>query len=337
MTIERTLYGTTPQGEKVWHFTVTNSNGLGISAMTLGATLTSVRVPSARGTVDVILGFDSLAEYIEHAPIYCGALVGRFANRIAHGKFSLDCKDYQLARNDGENHLHGGTRGFNSVLWKARAYKTGTTAGIRWTYLSRDGEEGYPGTVQVSATYSLREDNRLAFEYWATTEKPTPINLTNHAYWNLAGRGSGTILDHEMSFNCPYYLPVNAELSPTGEILKTAGTPFDFSTAKPIGRDMARVTGGYDHCMVVGRTDSGLVRACSVKDPRSGRSMQVWTTEPGIQFYTGNFLDGNPYPRHGAFCLETQHFPDSVNFGHFPSCTLVPGQTYHHQTVHTFS
>ena len=337
MTIEKSLYGHSPQGEKVWLFTVTNANGLSFSAMTLGATLTSVRIPSASGAVDVILGFDSLAAYLEHASMYCGALVGRFANRISAGTFSLDCKEFKLARNDGENHLHGGKRGFNSVLWRARPYKTGTTAGIRWTYLSRAGEEGYPGTLQVSATYSLREDNRLAFEYWANTDKPTPVNLTNHAYWNLAGRGSGTILDQEISFNCPYYLPVDSALSPTGEILKTAGTPFDFSVAKPIGRDLGQVPGGYDHCMVVGRTDTGLVRTCAARDPASDRSMQVWTTEPGIQFYTGNFLDGNPYPKHGAYCLETQHFPDCVNFGHFPSATLLPGQTYHHLTVHTFS
>jgi aldose 1-epimerase len=249
----------------------------------------------------------------------------------------LDGKEYTLARNDGANHLHGGVRGFDKMVWAGRLIRRSGAAGIRWTYTSSDGEEGYPGTLKVTIEYVLTEENELCFEYWAVTDAPTPINLTNHSYWNLAGAGSGTILEQEISFNCPFYLPVDEGLIPTGEVAKTAGTPFDFSSFKPIGRDIGRVEAGFDHCMVVAKPSSELGLACTARDTATGRTMQVWTTKPGVQFYTANFLDGKYFPRHSGFCLETQYFPDSVNKGHFPSCILRPGETYHHRTVHKFS
>lgn len=351
MKITETLYATHPNGKRVTQYTVENSKGLSFKAITYGATLTEVNVPARNGDMDsVILGYDKLEDYMERSPFY-GALVGRFANRITRGKFTLDGNEYSLACNDTfgagpgavANHLHGGKVGYDKVLWNARPFRTRTAAGIRWSYLSRDGEEGYPGNLRITVTYTLTEEDELAFEYWATTDKPTPANLTQHAYWNLAGAGSGTVFEQEVMFNCPFYLPVDDYLMPTGEVLSAKGTPFDFTTAKPIGRDIRQVKGGYDHCLVLRQAGGGFDLLCKCHDPKTGRRMDVWTTKPSVQFYTGNFMDndrgarGRTYPQYGAFTLETELFPDAVNFGHFPSCILRPGQSYHHLTRHKFS
>jgi len=330
-------YGTTADGRAVTLFTLENSHGLRVTVMDLGATVTSVMAPDRSGKiVNVTLGHDSLAGWEKNSTFF-GCIVGRVANRIRGGRFDLDGKQYTLARNVGENHLHGGLKGFDKSVWAAKLFKKGDTAGIRFRHTSPDGDEGYPGTLKATAEYTLTEHNELSFEYWATSDKPTPVNLTNHTYWNLAGAGSGTMLSHEVKFNCPFYLPVDKDLMPTGEILKTAGNPFDFSSYKAIGRDIGAVPGGYDHCMVVGKRGGDLDLVGTVRDPSSGRTMEVHTTMPGVQFYAGNFLDGSLFPKHGGFCLETQWFPDSVNIGHFPSSILRPGSTYHHRTVHRFS
>jgi len=344
------FFATLPNGKKVTQFRIENSKGLSIKAITYGGTLTEVNVPDRSGKLDsVILGYDKLEDYLERSPFY-GALVGRFANRIARGKFTLDGKEYSLACNDTfgagpdavANHLHGGKVGYDKVLWNGRLFRTKDAAGIRWSYLSRDGEEGYPGNLRITATYTLTEDGELTFEYWATTDKPTPVNLTQHAYWNLAGAGSGAVHDQELMFNCPFYLPVDGYLMPTGEVLSVKGSPFDFTNAKPIGRDLAKVKGGYDHCLIVKQAGSGFDLLCKCHDPKTGRRMEVWTNQPSVQFYGGNFMDndhgarGRIYPKYGAFTLETELFPDAVNFGHFPSCILRPGQKYHHRTTHRF-
>ena len=340
MTIEKSLFGTLPDGRKVTRFTVRNGAGLSVSIMDYGCTLLSVDVPDKAGkTANVILSFDELAGYLSK-PMFAGTVVGRFANRIAAGKFVLDGTTYQLnVRKDG-HHLHGGAVGFDKVLWKARPFQKGNTAGVRFAYTSRDGEEGFPGTLKATVGYALNEDGELSFEYLATTDKATPVNLTNHAYWNLAG--GGLMLDHVLSSPSRFYLPVNAVLIPSGAIAPVAGTGLDFTTPKPIGRDIATVEGGYDHAMVLDRREPGLAFACRASDPRSGRSMEVWTTMPAFQFYSGNFLDGRTgaggrvFAKHAAFCIEPEFFPDCVNVPHFPSCILRPGQVWHHLTVHRF-
>jgi aldose 1-epimerase len=318
-------------------FTLENSHGVRVTVIDLGATVTSVIVPDRSGrSVNVTLGFDSLPGWEKNSSFF-GCIVGRVANRIRGGSFDLDGKRYTLARNERENHLHGGVKGFDKSVWAARLFMKGDTAGIRFQHTSRDGDEGYPGTLKAAAEYALNESSELSFEYWATSDKPTPVNLTNHTYWNLAGAGSGTVLSQEARLNCPFYLPVDKDLIPTGEILKTAGNPFDFSEYKAFGRDIGAVPGGYDHNLVVGKRGGALDLVGTVRDPSSGRAMEVHTTMPGVQLYTGNFLDGSFFPKHGGFCLETQWFPDSVNIGHFPSSILRPGSTYHHRTVHRFS
>ena len=337
MKSEESRFATTADGCAVMKYTLESAGGMRVSAISWGGRITEVMVPDRKGrTANVALGFGSLEEY-RGGRSYFGCLVGRFANRIAAGRFSLDGIAYELARNDGANHLHGGLRGFDKAVWESWPFRSGDTAGIRWALVSRDGEEGYPGRLQVTAEYALNDRNELSFEYWAVTDRPTPVNLTNHSYWNLAGAGCGDVLSHEVSLHCPFYLPSDAALLPTGEVRPVAGTPFDFSKAKPIGRDIGSVPGGYDHCMVVGKPVDAMGPVAAVRDPGSGRVMEVSSTEPGVQFYTGNFLASDPFPKHGGFCLETQRFPDSPNIGHFPSCILRPGQVYHHRTVHRFS
>jgi aldose 1-epimerase len=340
MKTSETTYAVHPNGKKVMGYAVGNSRGMSFKAISYGATLTSVKVPDRTGSpMEMILGFGTLEEYMAN-PFFIGATIGRFANRIEGGRFTLDGKTYTLECNDvkpsARNHLHGGMKGFDKVLWRGKPFRSKDSAGIRFSYASPDGEEGYPGALKATAAYSLTESNELVFEYWATADEPTPVNLTNHAYWNISGAGSGTVLSQEMTFACPFYLPVDSAQIPTGEVRETAGTPFDFLKPKQIGRGIAEVPGGYDHCFVLRKPAHSLGLACTVRDPASGRVMEVWTTKPGVLFYSGNYLGGNYFLKHGAICLETLYFPNCVNVEHFPSCILLPGQIYHHKTVHKF-
>lgn len=340
-------FGRTQDGKPVTVFRVTNANGLELRAITYGAIITSLRVPDRNGTAaDVVLGFDSLAGYLKDPP-YFGAIVGRYGNRIARGQFTLEGKTYRLATNNGPNHLHGGNRGFDKVVWSGAPLKTGT--GVVFTRTSADGEEGYPGSLTVSVTYTLTNKNELIVDYRATTDKATPVNLTQHSYFNLAGEGSGDILSHELTIDADRYTPVDATLIPTGELAAVQGTPFDFRKATAIGarigqdNEQLKNGKGYDHNWVLNRKGSGLQHAVRLADPKSGRTLDVATTEPGVQFYSGNFLDGSikgkgghVYNFRNGLCLETQHFPDSPNHSNFPSTILRPGETYASQTVFTF-
>jgi len=341
----RARFGTTPDGTAVERFALRNANGVEFNAINYGGIITSLRVPDRRGAMaDVVFGFDSMDGYLKKPP-YFGAIVGRYGNRIAKGTFSLDGKTYRLATNNGVNHLHGGNVGFDKVVWKAEPIPGKN--GIAFSRVSRDGEEGYPGNLTVRVTYELTDRNELIVDYHATTDKATPVNLTQHSYFNLAG--GGDILGHEMMINADRYTPVDATLIPTGVVAPVAGTPFDFRKPTAIGAriDQAdaqlKIGQGYDHNWVLNRAGSGPQLAARVVEPVSGRTMEVSTTEPGVQFYTGNFLDGTivgkggqRYVHRGGFCLETQHYPDSPNHANFPSTILRPGQEYNSRTVFTF-
>jgi len=332
-------------------YTLTNEAGVQVKLTNYGARVTSIQVPDRRGRMaDVALGYQSVERYMNAvAKPYFGCVVGRYGNRIADGRFEIDGETYQLATNDGDNHLHGGVYGFDKVVWAARIDGDG---GVIFSYLAKDGEEGYPGNLRVELRYSLSEDNGLAIEYRAQTDKPTHVNLTNHTYFNLAGEGNGTILDQELMIAADRYTPVDEELIPTGELAPVEGTPFDFTEAKPIGQDIAAPhpqiahCGGFDHNWVLSAPPGpdGLRLAATLYEPESGRFMEVLTEEPGIQFYSGNFLDGRltgksgrSYLHRGGLCLETQHFPDSPNQDNFPSTLLRPGETYRTKTVYRFS
>lgn len=315
--------------------------------MTYGAIVTELIVADKNTKVDnVVLGFDNLAGYLKGHP-YFGAICGRYANRIAKGKFTLDGKEYTLATNNGNNHLHGGKRGFDKVVWKATEVKRKDGPALMLQYRSVDGEEGYPGNLDVTVVYTLTEDAQLKIEYEAKTDKATILNLTNHSYFNLHGAGTGTILDHEVMLNAEKYTPVDSELIPTGKIDPVKGTPLDFTTAKKIGKDIKKIESdpvGYDHNFVLRKEKSGeLSLAAKVSEPILGRVMEVWTTQPGVQLYTGNFLDGKAvgprgaYKQYYGFCLETQHFPDSIHHENFPSVVLKPGETYKQTTIYKFS
>jgi len=345
MSISKKDFGKLVDGQQVDIFTLTNVNGIKAKVMTLGATLVSLEVPDKNGRLaDIVMGFDTPAEYPEKSP-YFGCTTGRFANRIAKAKFTLDGTEYTLAANNGENHLHGGTAGFDKVIWQANEVKTENGDAVELTYLSKDGEEGYPGNLSCSVTYRLTDDNELSFSYKATTDKATVVNLTNHTYWNLAGHDSGDNLSHEMTINADRYTVVTDDGIPTGELKDVKGTVMDFTEPHKIGErvdEVPGVPGGYDHNYVLNGA-GGLSFAAKATEPASGRVMKVFTTEPGIQLYVGNFLDGIAgkdganYKFRNGFCLETQHFPDSPNQPDFPSVVLRPSEEYTHLTVHKFS
>jgi aldose 1-epimerase len=332
------------ENKPVTEYTITNAMGMQVSIINYGGTVTKLITPDKDGKMgDVVLGFDSLSGYLQKGDPYFGALIGRYGNRIANGKFMLDGKQYTLAQNDHGNSLHGGNKGFDKVYWDTE--KMPGDSSLKLNYLSKDGEEGYPGNLNVQVIYTLGSDNSLKIDYSATTDKPTPVNLTNHCYFNLTAGKDSTILDHELSLNADRYTPVNDLLIPTGKIDPVKGTVMDFTTAKKIGRDIDSVKGGYDHNWILNKRGNGLEEAATVYDAGSGRFMEVFTTEPGLQFYSGNFLDGSltntknglRYVKHGALCLEAQHYPDSPNESSFPSTILKPGETYHQTTVYKFS
>lgn len=344
MSITTSPFGTLPDGTQITQYTVDNGNGVTMKLIDYGAIVTSLEAPDKSGQPgEINVGFDNLESYLGGTP-YFGATVGRYANRIAGGKFTLDGKQYTLATNNGPNSLHGGEKGFDKVKWKATKIESGDQVGVQFDYTSPDGEEGYPGNLKVTVKYTLSRDNRLTMDYTATTDKATPLNLTNHNYWNLAGVGSGKVYDHQLKLEADSYLPVDDALIPTGEKTKVKGTPMDFTQFKKMGQEIQETGGdpvGYDHCYVLGEDTDDLRLAATVKEPTTGRVMEVWTTQPGIQFYSGNFLDGSKgnagLKQHEAFCLETQHFPDSPNQPKFPTTILKPGETFHEVTVHRFS
>ena len=347
MNITKSAFGKTKDGTEVSLFTCTNANGLVMKVMTYGATVVSMETPDKAGKLaNIQLGFPTLEGYLQRHP-YFGSTVGRYGNRIAKGKFSIDGKEYSLATNNGPNHLHGGKVGFDAVVWNAEEVKTGDSVGVKFTYKSKDGEEGYPGNLSVTVVYSLTTNNEMKIDYSATTDKATVVNLTNHCYWNLGGAGSGDILKTQLTLMADKYLPIVAGAIPTGELASVKGTAMDFTSPHAIGERIAELkkephqTKGYDHCYVLRGQDGKLALAARAKDPTSGRVMEIFTTEPAIQLYCGNFLDGTPggngYKQHEAFCLETQHFPDSPNQPKFPSTLLKPGGTYKSTTVHKFS
>lgn len=344
-TMVRAPFGTTADGQAVEAFTLKNANGVEVTAITYGGIITSLKVPDRTGAIgDIVLGFSAIDGYLTDHPFF-GAIIGRYGNRIAKGRFSIDKLDYTLATNNGPNHLHGGVRGFDKHVWQADVL---TENSLRFSRVSPDGEEGYPGNLQVAVIYSLTNYNELLVDYSATTDLPTHVNLTQHSYFNLAGPGAD-ILGHELLIDADRYTPVNSELIPTGELALVAGTPFDFRTPTAIG---ARINAahpqikngqGYDHNWVLNRDTKALELAARVVEPASGRTMEVATTEPGLQFYAGNFLDGTitgkggrTYGRRSGFCLETQHYPDTPNQPDFPSTLLRPGETYSSRTVFKF-
>lgn len=346
--LTRARFGRTPQGQAVTVFTSTNANGVEARVIDYGGIVVSLKVPDRKGRfTDVVLGHPTFEGYLT-APSYFGAIIGRYGNRIAKARFVLDGQTYPLAPNNGPNHLHGGVKAFDKVMWTAAPLETKDGVGLTFTYTSRDGEEGYPGTLRARVDYTLTDRNELVFEYSATTDKPTHVNLTHHDYFNLAGEGNGDILGHLLTLDAIRYAPVDETLIPTGTLAPVAGTPFDFRAPVAIG---ARIEGphqqlqngrGYDHTFVLADGDT-LRHAARVVEPLSGRTLDVHTTEPGVQLYTGNLLDGTirgksgrPYGRHSAFCLETQHFPDSPNQPGFPKTVLRQGTEYRTKTVYTF-
>jgi aldose 1-epimerase len=347
-TVTKKPYGKMPDGKAVDLYTLRNAKGMEVDVITYGGVVTSVRVPDRTGKIgDVVLGFDSLDGY-RNGVRYMGALIGRYGNRIGKGTFTLDGKTYTLAKNNGPNALHGGGKAFDNVVWSAKESTAGDGAGIELTHSSPDGEEGYPGNLSVKVIYSLSDANELVIQYSATTDKPTIVNLTNHSYFNLAGKGD--ILGHVVTLQADKFTPVDATLIPTGEIRTVKGTPFDFTTPHKIGErisaadEQIKFGNGYDHNFVISAKGSGRRLFARVSEPGSGRVMEVLTTEPGVQFYTGNFLNGMhkgkggvPIVFRAGLCLETQHFPDSPNKKNFPSTVLKPGQTYRSETVYRFS
>jgi aldose 1-epimerase len=343
MKLEKRIFGRASGGQEVELFTLESSTGIRAELMTYGAALRSFRLPGRDGAAEEItLGFDTLAEY-EADRRFFGATVGRFANRIGGGRFFLDGIPHAVTVNSGRHHLHGGAEGFDRRVWEAQSFARSDMATVLFSRVSPDGEEGYPGELRISVAYTLTDGGELSLAYEAETTETTPVNPTNHTFWNLAGAGKGTIEDHELRLDCPFYLPVDDELIPTGEILSVRGTPMDFTRSRRIGGDIGRVKpDGYDHCYAVGAAETELAPAAVLRDPESGRTMEVLTTLPGVQFYSGNMLKagrgagGIEIRKRGAVCLETGFFPDSPNKPHFRSPVLRPGETYRSMTLHRF-
>lgn len=346
-------FGKTPEGREAQLFQLRNLRGLSAEISDYGGTIVRLFAPDRHGVLaDIVLGFENVADYVAHSP-YFGCIIGRCGNRIADGKFSLHGETFHLAKNNSPGgipcHLHGGRRGFDKVFWDAEPFTNSGFAALRLKYRSVDGEEGYPGNLDVMVTYTLDDDNELRIDYVATTDRPTPVNLTNHSYFNLAGEGSGDVLGHVLTLNAHGYTPVNPGLIPLGHVAPVAGTPFDFTAPHKIGERIAvpneqlRFAGGYDHNFALDRSGDGMTLAATAFEPVSGRILEVHTTEPGIQFYSGNFLkgsfggkQGHVYRRRDGFCLETQHFPDAPNQPSFPSVILQPGQPLRSSTVYRF-
>lgn len=356
--VDQSVFGQLPDGRQVEVYRFTNANGIEMRVMNYGGIILSLKTPDAQGEFDdIVLGFDSLEDYLSEeyrqANPYFGALIGRYGNRIAGGQFSLDGEVHSLATNDGDNHLHGGQQGFDRVLWQAEPFENDEGAGLILRYTSEDGEEGYPGRLEAEVTYTLTDADELVVDYRATTDKPTPVNLTQHSYFNLEGEGSGSILDHRLTINADDFTPVDETLIPTGEIRPVQGTPFDFTQPTPIGErieqdnEQLMFGKGYDHNFVLTEqavSPSEPVLAARVWEPESGRLLEIATTEPAIQFYSGNFLAGDltgkrgqAYEHRSGFALETQHYPDSPNQADFPSTILEPGETYRSRTIYRFS
>lgn len=348
LSFSKTPFGTTPDGD-VDLFSLKNKNGMEVKITNYGGIITSIMVPDKNGKMDdVVLGFGNIKQYLEPHP-YFGAIIGRYGNRIANGKFKIDNNTFTLVKNNGENHLHGGTKGFDKVIWEAKRVYDQNKIGVEMTYTSPDMEEGYPGNLKVIVQYALNNDNQLFIIYQATSDKKTLCNLTNHSYFNLAGEGNGTILDHELTVHADQITPTDKSMIPTGELQAVQRTPFDFECATAIGKrieednQQLKYAGGYDHNFVLNKRKNNE-RAAALFDPMSGRFMEVFTSEPGLQIYTANSLDGSlvgksgkPYLKHGAVCLETQHFPDSPNQPDFPSTTLEAGELYSSTTTYKFS
>ncbi|MHC5083256.1 MAG: aldose epimerase family protein [Planctomycetota bacterium] len=349
--IQKADFGKTQDGDSVDLYTLTNDNGMTVKIATYGGTIVELWAPGRDGKAgDVVLGFDNISDYEEKSP-YFGCITGRYANRIARGTFTLDGVEYnQLAINNGDNHLHGGLKGFDKVIWETETFENADGVGLKMSYLSKDMEEGYPGNLNVTVTYTLTGENELKIDYEATTDKTTVCNLTNHSYFNLAGAGSGNHYDHEMEINADHFTPTDAGAIPTGEIRPVKGTPFDFTSPVAIGKNIdaedeqVKFGTGFDHNWVLNKAGEELSLAARVYEPTTGRVMEVLTTEPGVQFYAGNFLDGTfagkegkVYDHRFGFCLETQHYPDSPNKPEFPTTTLKPGQAYKTTTIYKFS
>jgi aldose 1-epimerase len=348
--VDKKLFGTLPDGSKVYSYTLKNSSGMKAEIIEFGATVRTLSVPDRSGKFsDIVLGYDDLSSY-ENGSSYFGAIVGRYGNRIAKGKFTMDGKEYQLTVNSGTNHLHGGKKGFDKVLWKAEPVESKTDPALKLTYVSKDGEEGYPGTVTVTVTYTVTKDNELRIDYEGTTDKTTILNPTHHSYFNLTGDFTKKILDHELMIKADTFTPVDSNLIPSGELRKVEGTPFDFRKPEKIGArinekdEQLRFGIGYDHNWVLNDYSKNVRLSAAVYDPQSGRYMEVLTDQPGLQFYSGNFLDGSAkgkdgilYAHRTGLCLEAQLFPDSPNKKNFPSAVLKPGEVYHQTTIYKFS
>ncbi len=341
MKIKKKSFGTLSTGQKIALFTVSN-NEMSFSVTNYGCIITSILVPSeTRHKDDIVLGYSTLEGYISNKP-YFGAVIGRFANRIAKAAFTLGGKEYPLSANDNGNCLHSGKNGYHKMVWKAEPFSNTREAGVMFRRTSPAGEQGFPGTVDLRVSYSLTPKNDIIIRYSAKTDAPTPVNLTNHTYFNLGGSDSSSIVDHQVQLFADRYVPVDAQMIPTGEILDVAGTPFDFRSPKAISKDIGSVSGGFDHNWEVSRSGEALNPVAGVYEPVTGRTLTVYSTQPGVQFYTGNFLkdeqgkNGESYGSHGGFCLETQHFPDSPNRSEFPNSILLPGEQYRQQTIWHF-